>query len=46
LGRSWKPRREDEDNNKMDLRQINGSVWTEFIWLRTEAIGGLSLMSE
>jgi len=31
LGR---PRCSWEDNIRMDLREIGGRVWTEFIWLR------------
>jgi hypothetical protein len=29
-----KPRCMWEDDIRMDLRQMGGNVWTEFIWLR------------
>jgi hypothetical protein len=38
LGR---PRRRWEDNIEMDIRGIDGVVWTRFIWLRMGTSGGL-----
>jgi hypothetical protein len=38
LGR---PRRRWADNIKMDLREIDGMVWTGSIWLRIGTSGGL-----
>jgi hypothetical protein len=30
-----------DDNVRMDLREIDGKVWTGFVWLRTGTSGGL-----
>jgi hypothetical protein len=38
LGR---PRRRWVDNNKIDLREIDGMVWSGSIWLRIGISGGL-----
>jgi hypothetical protein len=34
-------RRRLEDNIKMDLGEINGELWTGFIWVRIGTSGGL-----
>jgi hypothetical protein len=36
-----RPRRRWVDNIKMDLREIEGVVWTELLWLRIGTSGGL-----
>jgi hypothetical protein len=34
-------RRRWEDNIRMDLRKLDGKVWTGSVWLRIRNIGGL-----
>jgi hypothetical protein len=36
-----RPRRRWEDGIKMDLGEIGGGLWSGFIWLRIEIVGGL-----
>jgi hypothetical protein len=37
-------RRRWEDGIKMDLREIGWGLWSGFIWLRIENVGGLLCM--
>jgi hypothetical protein len=36
-----RPRHKWEDNTDLDIKKKCGRAWTEFVWLRIEAGGGL-----